>query len=76
MKHLKNFNEKLHVNNDVKHLTNIIYNKIYHLIPKLILKGEVVIDNLLQDYSRIKFKNDKIIVKSGNNGGGIKNIPI
>ena len=74
MKHLKNFNEKLHVNNDVKHLTNIIYNKIYHLIPKLILKGELVIDNLLQDYSRIKFKDDKIIVKSGNNGGGIKNI--
>lgn len=75
IKNWENFNERLHVNGDVKHLTNIIYNKIYQLLPNLILKKEIIIENLLQDnYSRIKFKSDKIIVKLGNNHGGIKNI--
>ena len=74
MKYLKSFNEKFHVNSDVKHLTSIIYNKIYQLIPNLILKKEIVIENLLQDnYSRIKFKGDKITVKLGNKHGGIIN---
>jgi hypothetical protein len=35
----KDCNERLHVNGDVKHLTNIIYNKIYQLLPNLILKS-------------------------------------
>jgi len=75
IKNWENFNEKLHVNGDVKHLTNIIYNKIYQLLPNLILKKEIIIENLLQDnYSRIKFKEDKIIVKLGSNHGGVKNI--
>lgn len=75
VKNWENFNERLHVNGDVKHLTNIIYNKIYQLLPNLILKKEITIENLLQDnYSRIKFKSDKIIVKLGDNHGGIKNI--
>ena len=75
IKNWENFNERLHVNSDVKHLTNIIYDKIYQLIPNLILKKEITIENLLQDkYTRIKFKSDKIIVKLGNNHGGIKNI--
>jgi len=65
-------NEKYHVNQDVKHLTNLIYNKIYQLVPNLILKKEITIENLLQDnYSRIKFKDDKIKVKLGNNHGVI-----
>lgn len=65
-------NEKYHVNQDVKHLTNLIYNKIYQLVPNLILKKEITIENLLQDnYSRIKFKGDKIKVKLGNNHGVI-----
>ena len=73
IKNWENFNERLHVNGDVKHLTNIIYNKIYQLIPNLILKKEIVIENLLQDnYSRIKFKSDRIIVKLGNNHGVVK----
>jgi len=77
MKYLKPFNEKFHVNSDVKHLTSIIYNKIYQLIPSLIIKKEIVINNLLQDnYSRIKFKDDKITVKLGNKHGGIININI
>ena len=77
MKYLKSFNEKFHVNSDVKHLTSIIYNKIYQLIPNLILKKEIVIENLLQDnYSRIKFKGDKITVKLGNKHGGIININV
>ena len=75
MRNIKKFNEKLHVNNDVKHLTNIIYDKIYQLIPKLILNKEIVIENLLEKvYNKINFKSDKIIVKLGNNCGGIKNI--
>ena len=70
-------NEKYHVSQDVKHLTNIIYSKIYQLIPNLILKKEITISNLLQDnYGRIKFKNDTIKVKIGNNHGGIKNIDL
>ena len=65
-------NEKYHVNQDVKHLTNLIYNKIYQLVPNLILKKEITIENLLQDnYSRINFKDDKIKVKLGNNHGVI-----
>lgn len=65
-------NERYHVNQDVKHLTNLIYNKIYQLIPNLILKKEIIIENLLQDnYSRIKFKGDKIKVKLGKNHGAI-----
>jgi hypothetical protein len=80
---IKNFNdiseinEKYHVSQDVKHLTNIIYSKIYQLIPNLILKKEITISNLLQDnYGRIKFKNDIIKVKLGDNHGGIKNIDL
>lgn len=70
-------NEKYHVSQDVKHLTNIIYSKIYQLIPNLILKKEITISNLLQDnYGRIKFKNDIIKVKLGDNHGGIKNIDL
>jgi hypothetical protein len=69
------FNEKLHVNGDVKHLTNIIYNKIYQLVPNLIIKKEITIKNLLQDnYSRIKFKDDIIKIKIGSNHGAIKNM--
>jgi len=65
-------NERYHVSQDVKHLTNLIYNKIYQLIPNLILKKEIVIENLLQDnYGRIKFKGDKIKVKLGRNHGAI-----
>jgi hypothetical protein len=65
-------NEKYHVNQDVKHLTNLIYNKIYQLVPNLILKKEITIENLLQDnYSRINFRDDKIKVKLGNNHGVI-----
>jgi hypothetical protein len=67
------FNEKLHVNGDVKHLTNIIYNKIYQLLPNLIIKKEIIIKNLLQDnYSRIKFKGDVIKIKIGSNHGVVK----
>jgi hypothetical protein len=70
-------NEKYHISQDVRHLTNIIYNKIYLLIPNLIIKKEITISNLLQDnYSRIKFKNDIIKIKLGNNHGGIKNIDL
>ena len=80
MKHIKKINnlinEKHHVNQDVRHLTNLIYNKIYQLSSNLIRNKEIVIENLLQDnYSRIKFKNDKIIVKLGKNWGSI-NEPI
>jgi hypothetical protein len=80
MKHIKdidNFiNEKHHVNQDVRHLTNLIYNKIYQLLPNLILKKEIVIENILQDnYTRIKFRNDKIVVKLGKNWGSV-NEPI
>lgn len=65
-------NERYHVSQDVKHLTNLIYNKIYQLVPNLILRKEIVIENLLQDnYSRIKFKGDKIKVKLGKNHGAI-----
>jgi len=65
-------NERYHVSQDVKHLTNLIYNKIYQLIPNLILKKEIIIENLLQDnYSRIKFKSDRIIVNLGRNHGAI-----
>jgi hypothetical protein len=74
---ISEINEKYHVSQDVKHLTNIIYNKIYQLVPNLILKKELTISNLLQDnYGRIKFKNDTIKVKIGNNHGGIKNIDL
>lgn len=77
MKYLKQYNERFHVNNDVKHLTSIIYNKIYQLIPNLILKKEIVIENLLQDnYTRIKFQNDKIRVKLGERHAAINNISI
>jgi hypothetical protein len=70
-------NEKYHVSQDVKHLTNIIYSKIYQLIPNLILKKEITISNLLKDnYGRIKFKNDIIKVKLGDNHGGIKRIEL
>jgi hypothetical protein len=80
MKYIKNvnnfINEKHHVNQDVRHLTNLIYNKIYQLIPNLIIKKEIIIENFLQDnYNRIKFKNDKIIIKIGKNWGSI-NEPI
>jgi hypothetical protein len=65
-------NEKHHVNQDVRHLTNLIYNKIYQLLPNLIVKSEIIIENFLQDnYSRIKFKDDKIIVKLDKNWGSI-----
>jgi len=65
-------NERYHVSQYVKHLTNLIYNKIYQLIPNLILKKEIIIENLLQDnYSRIEFKSDRIIVKLGRNHGAI-----
>ena len=65
-------NERYHVSQDVKHLTNIIYNKIYQLIPNLTIKKEIVIENLLQDnYSRIKFSGDKIKIKLGRNHGAI-----
>ena len=61
LKYTKFINEKHHVNQDVRHLTNLIYNKIYQLLPNLIVKREIIIENFLQDnYSRIKFKNDKI----------------
>jgi hypothetical protein len=74
---ISEINEKYHVSQDVRHLTNIIYSKIYQLIPNLILKKEITISNLLQDnYSRIKFKNDIIKVKLGNNHGGIKRIEL
>lgn len=81
MNHIKKINEfiineKHHVNGDVRHLTNLIYNKIYQLIPNLIFKKEIIIENLLQDnYTRIKFKCDKIIVRLGKNSGNI-NEPI
>lgn len=76
LKYTKFINEKHHVNQDVRHLTNLIYNKIYQLLPNLIVKREIIIENFLQDnYSRIKFKNDKIIVKLGKNWGSI-NEPI
>ena len=69
-------NEKYHVSQDVKHLTNIIYNKIYHLIPILVLKKKLVIENLLQDnYGRIKFRGDRIELDIGKNHG-IINTPI
>lgn len=69
-------NEKYHVSQDVKHLTNIIYNKIYHLIPILVLKKKLVIENLLQDnYGRIKFRGDRIELNIGKNHG-IINTPI
>ena len=74
---ISEINEKYHVSQDVKHLTNIIYSKIYQLVPNLILKKEITISNLLQDnYGRIKFKNDIIKVKLGDNHGGIKNIDL
>jgi hypothetical protein len=69
-------NERYHISQDVKHLTNLIYNKIYQLVPNLILKKEIVIENLLQDnYGRLNFKSDKIKVKLGKNHGSI-NDPI
>lgn len=69
-------NEKYHVSQDFKHLTNIIYNKIYHLIPSLVLKKKLVIENLLQDnYGRIKFRGDRIELNIGKNHG-IINTPI
>lgn len=75
-KYGKFVNEKHHVNQDVRHLTNLVYNKIYQLVPNLIVKKQIIIENLLQDnYSRIRFKGDKIIVKLGKNSGSI-NKPI
>jgi len=75
IKNWDNFNERLHVNGDVKHITNIIYNKIYQLTSNLILKGEITINNLLEkNSSRIKFKEDKIVIKLGNNHGAIKEV--
>lgn len=75
LKYGEYMNEKYHVSQDVKHLTNLIYNKIYQLVPN-IMRKEIVIENLLQDkYSRIKFKNDRIVVKMGKNWGSI-NDPI
>jgi hypothetical protein len=69
-------NEKFHVNQDVKHLTRLIYDKINLLIPNLINKKEIEIRNLLhKTHSKIKFKNDLIIVKLGKKHGAI-NEPI
>jgi len=64
--------ERHHVNQDVRHLTKLIYDKVNYYLPKLILNKEVVINNLLQDkYFKLKFKNDKIVLRLGNNHGGI-----
>lgn len=71
MKHLKQFNEKFHVNQDVKHLTTIIYNKIYQLLPKLILNKQLEINNCLSSYSRIVFNSDEIILKLGSKNYGV-----
>ena len=49
MKYHLSINEKLHVNQHIRHLTNIIYSKVSQMIPNLILKKEVVIKNLLKD---------------------------
>jgi len=77
VKYLDEFNERFHVNQDVKHLTNIIYNKIYQLVPNLIRNKEVIINGLLQDkYSRILFKNDRLFIKLGHNHGVITKISV
>ena len=69
-------NEKYHVDQDVRHLTKLIYDKINYYLPKLILNKSVLITNLLQNnYKNIKFKNDKIILNLGSPHGGI-NMPI
>jgi hypothetical protein len=69
-------NEKYHVNQDVRHLTNLIYNRINYFLSKLILNKEVEINSFLEkNYTRIKFKNDVIILKLGKNHGSI-NEPI
>jgi hypothetical protein len=57
-------NERYGTNTHVKHLTTLIYNKINEYIPKLIrTKKDIIIDNFLtNNYNKIKFKNDKIIL--------------
>lgn len=62
-----NFNEFLFerygVNQDVRHLTTLIYNKVLQYIPKLIREKEVTITNLLEEnYKKINFINDQIIL--------------
>lgn len=64
--------EKFHTNQHVKHLTKLIYDKINLFIPNLIRNNKIEIKNLLQDnYIRIKFEDDIIIVNLGKNHGGI-----
>lgn len=68
--------EKYHVDQNVRHLTNIIYNKINYFLPKLILNKRIEIKNLLQDnYKKISFTNDTIEIKLGKKHGAI-NTPI
>lgn len=64
MKYIEKFNERFHVNQDNRHLTNLIYNKIYQLIPKLITHKKIEISNFLKDnYTKLKFENDKIVLR-------------
>lgn len=64
MNYIEKFNERFHVNQDNRHLTNLIYNKIYQLIPKLITHKKIEISNFLKDnYTKLKFENDKIVLR-------------
>jgi len=68
--------ERYCVNDDVKHLLSFLSSKINDYIPKLLLFKGVEIDKLLEkNYKKIKFQNDKIILKLGKNHGVI-NEPI
>lgn len=60
------------MNQEVRHLTNLVFNRINYYLPKLIRNGVIVIENFLEEYYKgIKFKNDKIILKLGEKHGAI-----
>jgi hypothetical protein len=55
--------ERYGVEQNVRHLTTLIFRKINQYIPKLIRDKEVIIKNYLEEnYKKIKFKSDSIIL--------------
>lgn len=50
--------EKNHVNQDVKHITNLIYNKLEYLLPKLIKDNQIITNNIIKDYKKINLIGD------------------
>lgn len=75
MKYIKKFNEKYHVNDDVKEYTKIVYNEIDRNISNLIKSGTLSIVNVLNKNYPNLFINDVIELRLGKTHGGI-NKPI